>query len=147
MGHCVETLPTGFTPLSIASKAQITFHDLASADLVNYVLGSINISFLQAAGYANLAGAYVGVPTHTYDAAYIRQWSTNLPSASLPRSPNPSEVDNVLAILKLRIEGDAAYVRDRNSFVTLEEYADACAKIQDWDAYCSSVTNELRSRT
>ena len=53
----------------------------------------------------------------------------------------------MLAVLKLLIEGDAAYVRDLNSFVTLEQYTDACAKIQDWDAYCSSVTNELRSRT
>ena len=133
MGHGVETLPTGFTPLSIADKVQITFHDLASADLVDYVKGSLDLAFLHDASYVDGANDYLPIDSHTYDAVYIRQWSTKLLSASLPRALNPSEVDNVLAVLKLRIEGDAAYVRDTNAFVTLEQYAEACGKVQVWD--------------
>jgi hypothetical protein len=66
-----------------------------------------------------------------YDRAEFKDWSPEIVGA-LPPTISPEEAVGMLGILKRRVQGDAAFIRQRGSFCSVDEYIAACSKIQTW---------------
>ena len=134
-GYGVETWPTGFTSAS-ARHQGLTFYDLAEEATRLLITNNLNPRFLVTGMYKSNATPprmFNRGGDHIYDRNKFASWSPEIVDA-LPPTISPEEAVGMLGILKRRVQGDAAYIRQRGSFCSVEEYVAACSLIQPWNA-------------